>query len=136
MIKWLKNLFKKIGESKFWKFLVEVFQGKTGEFLDENYEAINNSVKITEEIAEYILKSPRKTVQEIQIYVRKTYKVEISEEEIEEIDNDKSTGKFVLAYNLTIRLMKANGKEFVEKLFKSALSLGIELAVSRYFGKE
>ena len=49
MIKWLKNLFKKIGESKFWKFLVEVFQGKTGEFLDENYEAINISVKITEE---------------------------------------------------------------------------------------
>ena len=135
MLKWLKNLFKKIGESKFWKFLVEVFQGKTGEFLDENYEAINISVKITEEIAEYILKSPRKTVQEIQIYVRKTYKVEISEEEIEEIDNDKSTGKFVLAYNLTIRQMKANGKEFVEKLFKSALSLGIELAVSRYFGK-
>ena len=136
MIKWLKNLFKKIGESKFWRFLVEVFQGKTGEFLDENYEAINNSVQVTEEIAEYILKSPRKTVQEIQIYVRKTYKVEISEEEIEEIDNDKSTGKFVLAYNLTIRQMKANGKEFVEKLFKSALSLGIELSVSRYFGKE
>lgn len=135
MLKWLKNLFKKIGESKFWRFLVEVFQGKTGEFLDENYEAINNSVKITEEIAEYILEEHR-TVKEIKNYVKETYKVEITEEEIIEIDNDKSTGKFVLAYNLTIRQMKANGKEFVEKLFKSALSLGIELAVSRYFGKE
>lgn len=54
------------------------------------------------------MKSPRKTVQEIQIYVRQTYKVKISEDEVEEIDKDKSTGKFVLAYNLTIRQMGRN----------------------------
>lgn len=136
MFKWLKKIFKKIGESKFFNFLKEVFEGKTGEFLDENYEAINEAVQLAEKIGEYISLNKTKDVLALQVEINELYGLILDKDSIENIINDKAIGKFSLAYDLSRQMIEKNGKSFVEKLCKSALSLGIELAVNRYFGKK
>lgn len=135
MFKWLKEVFKKIGNSKFVEFLKEVFAGKTGEFLDENYKSINAAVKLAEEIGEYIAANKEKPYDELKFDINEKFVCNVDDEDIEEIDEDKATGKFKLAYKLSVNFIKEDGKDFVEKLGKAALKLGIELAVNRFFKK-
>lgn len=138
MFKWLKEIFKKIGQSKFWNFLEEVFKDKTGEFLDSNYKSINAAVTLVEEIGEYItdIENKDKTYEDLKKEILEKFLYQIDDEDIKNIDEDKSTGKFKLAYKISIDFIKKNGNSFVDNLFKSALRLGIELAVNRFFGKK
>lgn len=135
MLKWLKELVGKIGKSKFWVFLIELFRGTTGDFLDNNHEEINESVKVVEEIAKFLFDNKAKSYQELKDHILNNFKISISIDEMRTIYLEKSTGKFALAYKNSSEKIKANGKDFNEELMKSALSLGIEMAVNRFFGK-
>lgn len=124
---------------KFIKFLIEVWDGVTGDVLDETHEYINEAVLNVEQIGEYILANTSKTSQELsdELMERFGYEeitVEFVEKYLSEQKGDYEkikTAKYNLAYEIIKNRIKYEGKSFVGKI----VNLGIELAVNRFFGK-
>lgn len=137
MLNWIKRVIIKLGTSKFGKFLLEVFAGKTGEFLNENYKLINEAVKLTENISNYIKaeENKYKDLVDIKRYVDETYACSIENKDIQSIIDNGWLGKFSLARKLSIQFIQSESKEFATEIIESALQLGIQLAVNRFFGK-
>ena len=120
---------------KFKNFIEEIFSGKTGIFVKDNFENIKAAVELAEEIGKYVAENKEKTFDELKKEIDEKFVCTVTDEDLEAIDKNKSKGKFKLAYRLAKGFIQADGKEFAEDVFKSAMHLGIQIAVSKFFGK-
>lgn len=133
----LKKALKVLGGafSKFIKFLIEVWDGVTGEVLEETHNYINEAVVNVEMIGEYIKAHSSETSVWLCDKLRAKYGyIEITVEFVDEIRYEQNTkyekvksAKYKLAYEIIKNRIKYEGKSFLSK----AINLGIELAVNR-----
>jgi len=136
MLKWLKAIVKSVGKSKFWGFLMRVFDNIPDNFIEKNYKSINESVELAEGIGNWVHENRIMTIENIiqQVFIR--YAVEITEHQVDRILCDKGEGKFKLAYDLSKQKIKSNGIDFVEDVIKQSLQLAIQMYVVSAFGKK
>ena len=138
MKKFIAAIIISFTTSKTAKFIYEVFEGMVGEVLDVVYPVINEAVKNAENIGKYIKENTTASMQntyELSDKIAEMYGYKVSTKAIELIRNEgniKGYGKYLIAYTLIKDRLEAEGKEFIP----SIINLGIELAVSRYFGKK
>ncbi len=120
--------------SKTAKFIYEVFEGMVGEVLDAVYPIINEAVKNTENIGNYIKTHTELTNTELVKKIAEIYGYKLTCLEVEYVKTHeiKGYGKYLIAYTLIKNRLELEGK----KVTPSIINLGIELAVSRYFGKK
>lgn len=118
-------------------FVKKVFEGKTGSFVNENLDNIKAAVQLSEDIGKYILGEENKNKSMVELIrgIDDKFVCSVEAEDIQKIIDSKSKGKFKLAYKLAKGFIEADGKEFAEDIFKSAMHLGIQIVVSKLFGK-
>ena len=119
----------------FKSFITEIFEGKTGVFVKDNFDDITAAVKLAENIGNYVIENKEKTFDELKVEIDEKFVCTVDDEDLEAIDKNKSKGKFKLAYKLAKGFIESDGKEFAEDIFKSAMHLGIQIVVSKLFGK-
>ena len=134
MMKFITALIASFTTSKTAKFIYEVFEGMVGEVLDAVYPVINEAVKNTENIGNYIKAHTELTNTELVEKIAEIYGYKLTCLEVEYVKSHeiKGYGKYFIAYTLIINRLELEGKKFIP----SVINLGIELAVSRYFGKK
>lgn len=119
-------------DEKVFNFLKQVFNGKTGTFLDKYHKEINEAVKIVEEIVEFVETKQAANSYQLMRDVNFSYDIDLDDKSIELILTDsrkKSTIKHEIAYNLVKEKLDYELKSGE----KNALDLGIDLAVARFF---
>ena len=132
MLKFLSEILKLVGKSKFLNFLIEVFKDLTGVVLDDSYKIINEVVLNVENIAQYIVDNTTYPNEQLIAILINRYGYDISIFDVFEINKNKSVGKFLLARKLIKKRLISERKKFVGQ----SINLGIELAVSRFFSKK
>jgi len=132
MLKFLSEILKLVGKSKFLNFLIEVFKDLTGVVLDDSYKIINEVVLNVENIAQYIVDNTTYPNEQLIAILINRYGYDISIFDVFEIKKNKSVGKFLLARKLIKKRLISERKKFVGQ----SINLGIELAVSRFFSKK
>lgn len=132
MLKFLSEILKLVGKSKFLNFLIEVFKDLTGVVLDDSYKIINEVVLNVENIAQYIVDNTTYPNEQLTAILINRYGYDISIFDVFEIKKNKSVGKFLLARKLIKKRLISERKKFVGQ----SINLGIELAVSRFFSKK
>jgi hypothetical protein len=121
---------------KFAQFLFDVFKDMTGDILDKTYKIINEIVCNVENIGEYIEQHKEIPAEILAINLTEKYGLTIHSKDIEHIRRNKGEGKYALAYELIVERIIKEQKNINLNSAKSALNLGIELAVNRFFGKK
>lgn len=134
MKKFIAAIIISFTTSKTAKFIYEVFEGMVGEVLDAVYPIINEAVKNTENIGNYIKAHTELTNTELVKKIAEIYGYKLTCLEVEYVKTHeiKGYGKYLIAYTLIKNRLELEGK----KVTPSIINLGIELAVSRYFGKK
>lgn len=134
MIKFITALIASFTTSKTAKFIYEVFEGMVGEVLDAVYPVINEAVKNTENIGNYIKAHLDLSNLELTEKIAEMYGYKLTCLEVEYVKSHeiKGYGKYLIAYTLIKNRLELEGK----KEIPSIINLGIELAVNRYFGKK
>lgn len=137
MLEFLKKVLKVFG-GKFISFLIEVWQGRTGEILDEAHNYVNEAVLNVENICKYITAHEEKTDLELAKELRNIYgynEITIDfirlyrKEKVPVYENEIKTAKLNLAYKIVANRFKAEKKKWKE----NAIILAIQLAVNRFF---
>lgn len=131
MIQFLKTMVVKYGFSKILKFLIEVFSKSTGKILDDTYKIINKNVHLVEELSIYINNHNELEDDELIEAIEDDFQMKFNYFDLKSIQIEGGSGKFNLAYKYIINELKTLGKKYTEQ----AISLGIELAVNRFYGK-
>ena len=109
------------------EFLMEVFKGVTGEFIEKHEKTLKKAVEIVEEVAEFI--SEKEAAGEIQLTkdIRASWGIDIEEKEVSLIlkgGRDKSRAKHEIAYNWITKELGTN------KVLDHAIDLGINAIVA------
>ena len=98
----------------------------------EETKIIGDVVRTVEQIGEYIIEHIEDEIEKIAITIAEDFGYLLSKDEIEAVINDKSEGKYALAWKLITKCFRERGLGIV----KQVINLGIEYAVSLFFGKK
>lgn len=135
LLDWVVKGVLSTAGKKIIEFFIDVFNGATGEILDNTYKIINEVVCNVENIGEYIWNNSTTDLTKLSGDIASKYGVILSRENIARILVNKGEGKYQLAFEMIRARLEVEITGFNFERAKQAINLGIELAVNRFFGK-